>query len=350
MHRARKTVISAVVAATAALAFLSASPAQAASNKPAPPSGPVVDESKSPDRGAPGVAASPGAERALAKIQDRIIKHVATHRTENTFVAYVDSATGKITLVTDAPDNLVSSLTDMKGEGSEEKRAVSQMRVSHSTMKGLWNRRDDIPAYYGGGGVRGYNSSAGGTVTCSSGYAVKTSAGTRYMVTAGHCFDQGAGVRTESGANYYGAVSGRRYDPITHDWKDMEAIGGQSYAGRIFTGGLYSTTSIPVVSAGEAVVGYTNYCHSGRTTGENCGHTANSINAVACYGGGCIYPAIAFTGGVSPQPGDSGSPFYAKDSSGSWIRGHIVAGNGTTTIAEKWTKVASTYGVSIVTG
>ena len=63
---------------------------------------------------------------------------------------------------------------------------------------------------------------------------------------------------------------------------DFELVGGSSYAGRVFTGGVTSTTSIPVVSAGGASAGYTNYCHSGRTTGESCGHTATSVNAQVC--------------------------------------------------------------------
>ena len=55
---------------------------------------------------------------------------------------------------------------------------------------------------------------------------------------------------------------------------DMELVGGRSYAGRVYTGGVTSTTSRGVANAGAAYEGYTKYCHSGRTTGENCGHTA----------------------------------------------------------------------------
>jgi hypothetical protein len=130
----------------------------------------------------------------------------------------------------------------------------------------------------------------------------------------------------------------------------MELMYGSSYAGRIFTGGVTSTSSIPVVSAGSAYVGYNNYCHSGRTTGENCGHTATSTNAQVCTQTGCKFPVIAFTGGTLSQGGDSGSPFYAKDYRGAFIRGHVIAGSSSTAYAETWNKVASTYGVSIVTG
>jgi hypothetical protein len=60
---------------------------------------------------------------------------------------------------------------------------------------------------------------------------------------------------------------------------------------------------------------------------------------------------IAFTGGTMIQPGDSGGAFYALDGSGgAWIRGNVIATNGTTGWAQPYTTVASQYGVSIVTG
>jgi hypothetical protein len=172
------------------------------------------------------------------------------------------------------------------------------------------------------------------------------------MTTAGHCFANGTSVRTESLAQVYGTVSGRRLASLTSDGKDMELIGGRSYAGRVFTGGVTSTTSIPVVSAGSASVGFTDYCVSGRTTGETCGHTATATNAQVCTGTGCKSPVIRFTGGTLPRAGDSGAPFYAKNTSGAFIRGHFIAfsNDGTVAWAETWNKVASTYGVSIVTG
>jgi hypothetical protein len=48
------------------------------------------------------------------------------------------------------------------------------------------------------------------------------------------------------------------------------------------------------------------------------------------------------TGDTITQGGDSGGTFYAKDSSGAWIRGHVIAGNSTTGYVEPWTVVAPT--------
>ena len=172
-----------------------------------------------------------------------------------------------------------------------------------------------------------------------------------FSVTAGHCFANGANALVESGLRSYGTVSGRRLPTVTGHPMDMELLGGQSYAGRVYTGGVVSTSSRPVVAAGAASAGYTNYCHSGRTTGENCGHTASSTNAQVCTASGCKSPVIAFTGGTMIQGGDSGGAFYALDGSGgAWIRGNVIATNGTTGWAQPFTTVASQYGVSIVTG
>jgi hypothetical protein len=308
------------------------------SAQPAPP--PPPDQTAGPQ-----AVPSPGATSALAAIQSRIASQVATKGNTYTFGSYLDPGTGKIVIETDAPASVVSSLTNLPGAASAaERQAASQVQVRRTTTTDTFSRRDDISPFYGGGGLL-----AAGAL-CSSGYAVRNSAGTVFMVTAGHCYANGTSVRTESNAQAYGTVSNRRLDSITHDAKDMELIGGKSYAGRVFTGGVTSSTSIPVVSAGAASVGFNNYCHSGRTTGEQCGHTATSTTAQVCTTTGCKSPVIAYTGGTVQQGGDSGGTFYAKDSRGAFIRGHVIAGNSTTGYIEPWAVLAATYGVSIVTG
>ena len=172
-----------------------------------------------------------------------------------------------------------------------------------------------------------------------------------FSVTAGHCFANGANALVESGLRSYGTVSGRRLPTVTGHPMDMELLGGRTYVGRVYTGGVFSTSSRGVAAAGAAYSGYTNYCHSGRTTGENCGHTAGSTQAQVCTQSGCKQPVIEFTGGTMIQGGDSGGAFYAIDSSGrAWIRGNVIATNGATGWAQPYTTVASQYGVSIVTG
>lgn len=340
----RRTLIGTVVAATAALTVLTMSPAEGAPGKPTGPATAAASAKAAPDR----AAATPPAPKAaaaaaLATIQTRIAAYVAKHPGAYGFGSYLDRTTGRIVLETDAPAALVSTLTAQPAAATAQRQAVAAAVIRTAGPTDQWHRRDDIPAFYGGGGIV-----SGGT--CSSGYAVQNGAGTRFMVTAGHCFANGASVNTESGANVYGTVSNRRLPTVTGHAQDMELIGGRSYWGRIFTGGVTSSTSQPVVGAGDAVVGYADYCHSGRTTGENCGHTALDNNAQVCTQTGCKQPVTSFNGGVQSTNGDSGSPFYVKDATNVWIRGHILAGNGVTSYAEPWSQVSSAYGVSIVTG
>ncbi|MFJ9027122.1 hypothetical protein ACIRQP_01095 [Streptomyces sp. NPDC102274] len=351
MRKTKRSLLGAAVVAVAVLTALSAGPAQGASDgdKERETSGASAakDDSLAPDRGsAAEVVSSPSAEAALTEIQRRIANYVDTHGTTYTFGSYVDHTTGKIVLETDAPASLVSTLTDLSDAPADENQAATDVRVRATAVSDTFSRRDDSPPFYGGGGI----TSGGGL--CSSGYAVRNSAGTTFSTTAGHCFANGATVLTESGRFTYGTVSNRRLPTVTGEPMDVELIGGQSYSGRTFTGGVDSNTSIPVVSAGGASVGYNAYCHSGRTTGEQCGHTATSISGQVCTATGCKSPVIVYTGGLIQQGGDSGAPFYAKNSSGSFIRGHSIAssGDGSTGYVQPWTVVAPALGVSIVTG
>jgi hypothetical protein len=304
-----------------------------------------VSHANRPDHAAAN--ATTGATKdALSKIQARVRSYVAKHGGKYTFGTYVDATTGTIVIDTNAPADVVGSLTSTSAKRAAARggSAGVKVKVNKQRTTDLFHRRDDTPSYYGGGGLR-----ASGAL-CSAGYTVTNATGNRWMVSAGHCYAVGTRVNTESNLRYFGTVTNRALASLGQPGLDMELLSGSTYAGRIFTGGVTSSTSIPVVSAGSASAGFNNYCHSGRTTGENCGHTAVSTNAQVCTATGCKSPVIAFTGGVLSQGGDSGSPFYAKDSRGAFIRGHVIAGNGSTSYAETWNKVAARYGVSIVTG
>lgn len=344
----RKALIGAVAVTTAALTMVTASPAFANSGKDKDPARITARaDSVAPDQGSAARTPSATATAALATIQSRIANYVATNGTRYTFASYLDAATGKIVVSSDAPAAVVDSLTKVTGataRGLADSPSKVQVQVRNGKVNDLFDRRNDTPSFYGGGGI------TDGGALCSSGYAVQNSAGTRFMTTAGHCFADGSTVYTESGVYTYGTVSNRHLPIVSGDARDMELIGGQSYSGRIFTGGVTSSTSIPVVGAGSAVVGYTDYCHSGRTTGENCGHTALSITGQVCTSSGCKSPVIVFNGGNMIQGGDSGGTFYAKTSTQAWVRGNVIATDGTTGYATPWTEVAATLGVSIVTG
>lgn len=335
--RARNILITSVLTASMAVAF-AAAPGQAAGGKPDSTgnSGAIGGRAVAPDLAMlkkVQLTANPALAETAARISTRVQDYVRTNGAGYTFASYADAATGKTVLETDAPAAVIARLVGTSASSVTLRRTTS---IDH------YSRRDDVPAYWGGNGITLAGTAP--SARCSGGYVVKNAAGTRMMVTAGHCFSNGQTAVTELGGRTVGVVSGNGLPS-----QDMELISGQSYSPWIYVGGVDSSTGNHIASAGDPVVGYSDYCHSGRTTGEHCGHTVSSVNATVCTSSGCKSPVIAFSGGYLPQPGDSGSPFYVKSVSGAdkHIRGHIIAGNGTTEYAEKWSRVAARFGVSI---
>ena len=249
------------------------------------------------------------------------------------YASHLDLRTGKVVLTTDAPPEVTAGLV---------KEHPEQIVVEESKpVQDLFHRRDDIPSFWGGAAI-----TSGGT--CTAGFTVRKPSGERFMTTAAHCFAVGATVRTPTGRTF-GTVRQRGTLNSIFFWdnRDVELIGGQSYAPRVYTGGVTSTSSKAVVGAGNPVAGFTGYCTSGQTTGEQCNQTVQSTSAIVCTQTGCKWPVIQYAGGPS-QPGDSGGPMYLPSGSTQvFARGSVIAGNGTTSFAEPWSRMSSAMGVSI---
>lgn len=350
MSAIRKTIRGAIAVTTAAVAAMGP--------------GSAFAQGSSADNNGTAAArdAIPAAEATAARIQSSIANYVASHGTKYSFASYYDVITGKIVVSTDAPMDVVNSLTAVSGarlaaasgtatvdgaaHATGRGAAVTEVQIRHGKISNQSGRRDDSAPFFGGGGL----DEVPGRGWCSSGYTVKNSAGARFTTTAGHCFADGTTVFTESGGATVGTVSNRRLPSITGDAMDFELIGGQSYDGRIFTGDAFSNTSIPVVGAGNPTVGGSDYCHSGRTTGENCGHTIRSVSGQSCTKTGCVSPAIVFDGGTMTTGGDSGAPLYRRSGNGAMIVGHGIASDETnhTCYAMPWTTMQQALGLSIV--
>lgn len=314
-------------------------------SKPKMPPAPQVDSNDAPERlaGVVAKAVTPATTLTLKALQSNIAAYVEQNGTDNSFSSFIDATTAKIVLTTDASDDVIAKITQL--DSPAQQAVMAQARIEKGvTITDVWHRRDDVPSFWGGAGI------TNGSGICSSGYAARRSSGQVVSVTAGHCFANGQTAMTESNARSYGTVSDRRLASVTGHPMDFELVSGSSYAGRIYTGGVTSTSSIPVVAAGSAFAGYSNYCHSGRTTGQSCGHTANSTTGQVCTQSGCKSPVIVFTGGNMIQGGDSGGTFYAADSSGAWIRGNTIASGGGTGYAQPWTTIANELNLTIVTG
>jgi hypothetical protein len=249
---------------------------------------------------------------------------------KHTYASYLDLTTGKMVLRTDAPSDVTQPLRSEFG---------ADLVVQAGGPQDSFSRRADTQPYWGGSSIK-----SGGGV-CSAGFVVKNSAGTRYMLTAGHCFALGATVLTTDGNASVGTVV--RRGPIPP--YDMELIGGKSYGSYVFSGGTNSNTGRHVISAGDPAVNFTGYCRSGQTSGERCGQRVTSVTAQVCTQTGCKYPVIAYDTGYPSQPGDSGAPFYLPSGSDAHIRGMNIASGGGVSYAEKWSRISAHLGVSIVT-
>jgi hypothetical protein len=267
-------------------------------------------------------------------IQDTVSKRSFSPQAPNyNYASYLDLKTGKVVLKTDAPASVTAPLT---------RQFAGLIDQQHEAVRDTFDRRNDVAPFWGGSSIK-----SGGAV-CSSGFVVQKN-GLRYLTTAGHCFAVGANVTTTDGNLSVGSVVQRGpFLPWPFQSYDMELIGGKSYGSSIFVGGTSSSTGRHVAGAADPVVGFTQYCRSGQTSGEQCGQTVTSVNAQVCTQTGCKSPVISYTGPVS-QPGDSGAPFYVYGGTDVHVRGLNIASGGNTSYAEKWSRISSNLGVSIVT-
>jgi hypothetical protein len=271
------------------------------------------------------------------KTADGIREEIARFapETKYSYASHLDLRSGRVLLSTDAPADVTRGLV---------KEHPEIELVDSKPVTDLFHRRDDIPSFWGGAAI----TSGGGT--CSAGFTVKKPNGVRFMTTAAHCWAVGSIVRTPTG-RFFGTVAQRGTLNSPFFWvnRDMELIGGSSYAPRVYTGGVVSTSSRGIVGAANPVAGFTGYCSSGQTSGEQCGQHVNSTNAIVCTGTGCKWPVVEYVGGPA-RPGDSGGSFYLPSgSSSAHARAAVIAGNGFLSYAEPWGRISSAMGVSIVT-
>ncbi|CAL9426476.1 hypothetical protein SUDANB95_01949 [Actinosynnema sp. ALI-1.44] len=270
--------------------------------------------------------------RASRTIRDRVLDHVAANGTTHEFSVYRDLDAGTVVVGTNAPADVLARLIDGHAD---------VVRTVGQGVEETASRKSDSAPFYGGAGIR----PSGGTDKCSTGFTVKNAAATRFMVTAGHCYPNGQVAVTENGGVTVGTVTNGT--STTHD---MALLKNQSYAPRIYLGGVDSSTSAPVLSAMDPLMDVGGYCHSGRTTGEQCGHKVVDADAMACTKNGCKDHVVSFTLGVLPDLGDSGGPFFAKSGTNILIRGIVFGRNLTdmTGWVEPYSRIKAQLGVTVV--
>lgn len=166
----------------------------------------------------------------------------------------------------------------------------------------LQSRTNDTAPFYGGDYI------TAGITFCTSGFTLTNAYGTRYAITAGHCFSSGTLVA--NGGHSMGTVDFRQWGGGA---MDNELIGGGSYAGIIFIGGAGSAgnTMEYVGSAANSCTGCYVY-ENGTVTGQSkvmlTGSTYcdNVDSHVSCN----VQGAFAVSG-KGCQEGDSGNPVFA---------------------------------------
>lgn len=214
-------------------------------------------------------------------------------------------------------------------------RAKGLITYKHSADAGRVSRYNDSLPHWGGSAI--FN----GGVRCSSAFNVRNSAGTRLAVTAGHCGNLWSSWT--SGSYFFGTMTSRAPFPT---W-DLALLSGSSYGSYIYMGNS-TGVGTPTGAFSNPVVG-SFYCTSGTTTFENCGKQVTSLSGTFCDAAGCTPALATFQGGTMIAGGDSGGPLVLRGSTTVYPRGVVIARAGSTMFAEKWSTVASFWGVSGVT-
>lgn len=281
------------------------------------------------------------------RVQHREIDPAAIDRVYRRLVAAAPAATS-------APDAAYAFAFDARSglvrvRGTLDRASMLQLLGNLSSLVeyrqedvSRLTRQNDSSPFWGGAqvgraGVAGFD--------CTTGFSVKNASGTRFMVTAGHCFALNANVETGAGLAM-GRITSRAAFPN----RDMELIGTKQYGPVIYTGGADGVAST-VKDASDPVVGRTIYCSSGAVTFERCDLTVTNLSAQFCDLAGCT-PNLALYLPCGSQRGDSGSPFYLDFDFGGYpyIRGMVIAKDGDGCYAHKWSTIGSQFGVSINTG
>ncbi|MFI8998102.1 S1 family peptidase [Streptomyces sp. NPDC053542] len=169
---------------------------------------------------------------------------------------------------------------------------------------------------------------------CSLGFNVRSSSGTYYALTAGHCTDGYPNWTTGSGASI-GPTSGSSFPG--NDYGIIKYTGSVSHEGTV---GGQDITSAGTPSVGQTVT------RRGSTTGTHSGKVT-ALNATVNYGNGDIVSGLIQTT-VCAEPGDSGGPlYYGTKAYGLTSGGSGNCSSGGTTFFQPVTEALSAYGVSV---
>ncbi|WP_035279218.1 S1 family peptidase [Actinokineospora spheciospongiae] len=243
---------------------------------------------------------------------------------------YVDPAANQV---------VVSVLNDDAAGLAWAKTAASgPVRTERVTdaPRPLWNIIGGQAIYFGGG-------------RCSVGFNARNSAGTRYVITAGHCTELGGAVTGTGGS--IGSVSGSSFP--TNDYGRITVSSSAAVSTPLVD--RYSSGSDVTVAGRTVTPVGGGVCRSGSTTGWKCG-TVQAFNQTVNYGGGDIVYGLTRTNACA-EPGDSGGSFVSNPGSGTRVQAQGLTSGGSgncssggTTFFQPINEALTAYGLTLVTG
>jgi streptogrisin D len=188
--------------------------------------------------------------------------------------------------------------------------------------------------------IAGGDAIYGGQYRCSLGFNVRSSSGTYYFLTAGHCGNIASTWYADSGhTQVLGSTAGSSFPG--NDYAIVRYTSSVSHPGTV---DLYNGSSQDITTAGNAYVGET-VKRSGSTTHVHSG-SVTALNATVNYAEGTVYGLIQTT--VCAEGGDSGGPLFAGSTAlGLTSGGSGNCSSGGTTFFQPVTEALSVYGVSV---
>lgn len=288
----------------------------------------------------PGLAAAVAARGGVAKVVPRtsaaleaIMARLNAPRDLPPSVTgwFVDITTNTVVITSTVAND--SAAAALAGQGGEGVRIV----VSPDVPQLFWNVIDG-------------QAITTGASRCSAGFNAKNSAGTRYLLTAGHCTNAGSAWNGVAGP--IGTVSGTSFP--TNDYGRITITSAAAVSTALVD--RYSAgVDVTVVGAAVTPVGG-KICRSGSTTGWRCG-VVTATNQTVNYGSGNVVSGLTRTNACA-EPGDSGGAFVSDPAAlGGRVHAQGLtsggAGNctvGGTTFFQPVVEVLGAYGLTLVTG
>ncbi len=243
---------------------------------------------------------------------------------------YVDVATNQV--VVTVLGNDAAGLAWAKATGGD---AVRTEATADKPQK-FWSLIGGQAIYFGGG-------------RCSIGFNARNSAGTRYVITAGHCTELGGNVTGTGGA--IGPVVGSSFP--TNDYGLIQVTSTSAVSTPLVD--RYSSGSDVTVAGSSVTPVGGGICRSGSTTGWRCG-TVGAFNQTVNYGGGDVVYGLTRTSACA-EPGDSGGSVVSNPGSGTRVQAQGMTSGGSgncstggTTFFQPVNEALGAYGLTLYTG